>query len=69
MPMLDGLDTTEKMRKAGIVTPIIALTANVVAGMKTKCLESGMNEYLVKPISLPRLIDLINRYCIENIEK
>ena len=68
MPILDGLDTTEKMRKAGIVTPIIALTANVVAGMKTKCLESGMNEYVVKPISLPRLIDLINRYCIEKIE-
>ena len=64
MPRLDGLSATEQMRKAGITTPVIALTANVATGIKGRCLEVGMNEYIVKPVSIERLQELLVRYAV-----
>lgn len=51
MPIMDGYVATEKIRKLGFVTlPIIAMTANVLESDKQKCFESGMNDYIQKPI-------------------
>jgi len=60
MPMMDGYETTKQIRagKAGECyqnIPIIAMTANAMKGDKEKCLNSGMNDYLPKPINSEEL--------------
>jgi PAS domain S-box-containing protein len=52
MPIMDGVSATIEIRKnpAWHNVPIIAMTANALSQDKDKCLDAGMNDYLVKPI-------------------
>lgn len=61
MPEMDGYEASRQIRagKAGKLNqniPIIALTANAMIDDKKKCLESGMNDYLAKPLEADLLI-------------
>ena len=62
MPRLDGLSATrlireqEKAAGTGRHSVIIAMTAHALAGDKERCLESGMDGYLAKPIERAQLI-------------
>lgn len=64
MPGMSGLDATREIRKlpgkAGRV-PIIALTAHALEEDHRRCLEAGMNAYLVKPFSRSALNETIAR--------
>lgn len=51
MPVLNGYQTADEIRKTNQKVPIIALTAGTIKGEKEKCLESGMNDYISKPIN------------------
>ncbi|ROR99065.1 CheY-like chemotaxis protein [Sinobacterium caligoides] len=62
MPGMDGYQATERIRREGGCSsrvPIIALTANTVAGVEEVCREAGMNGVLSKPLELTRLRDLL----------
>lgn len=52
MPIMNGYEATQEIRKSknGELIPIIALTAGTVIGEREKCLETGMNDYVSKPI-------------------
>lgn len=62
MPGMDGYETTRAIRTIDNPTgriPIIAMTANVLAGDKEKCLAAGMTDYIAKPIKLDQLRDIL----------
>jgi PAS domain S-box-containing protein len=61
MPGLDGLETTERVRKnLGLTSlPIIALTAGALVEERNRALESGMNDFLTKPIDPSKLINVL----------
>ncbi|MCL1975410.1 MAG: ATP-binding protein [Firmicutes bacterium] len=62
MPGLSGVDTTKVIRELGINIPIIALTASAIEGAKEKMLESGMNDYLWKPIIKAELQRILKKW-------
>ncbi len=63
MPKMDGLKTTEKIRKeeknTGKHIPIIALTAHAMKGDRERCLEAGMDGYASKPLNADELFAVI----------
>src|SRR2546430_6857206 len=65
MPGMDGIDTTRAIRQSeqrcGRRLPIIALTAHAMAGDRERCLDAGMDGYLVKPIHPTALLDAVER--------
>jgi len=61
MPEMDGIEAVEIIRGLGYNHPIIALTANAVAGQASLFLENGFDDYLSKPIDLRQLNRLLNR--------
>lgn len=62
MPNMNGIEATQKIRKLGIHTPIIAQTANILADDKDICLEAGCDDYIGKPINALDLIDKVASY-------
>ncbi|PUZ27018.1 PAS domain S-box-containing protein [Chitinophaga costaii] len=62
MPVMNGYDAAKHIRKdLRLQIPIIALTANALQGEREKCLQAGMNEWLVKPVNEEELISTILR--------
>jgi len=63
MPVLDGLEATkiiqEEEKKTGRHIPIIALTARAMQEDRQKCLDSGMDEYIPKPIDRYKMYEVI----------
>jgi CheY-like chemotaxis protein len=61
MPEMDGYEATRRIRQDARFArlPIIAVTAKAMADDQEKCLKAGANDYLAKPIELPKLLSLI----------
>ncbi len=62
MPVMDGTTAFKKLRESGIKTPVIALTANAIAGDKEKFLTLGFDDYLSKPIEDNAFNEILQRY-------
>jgi len=66
MPVMDGFDATRNIRayenSIGHKTPIIALTANAMKNDKQACFDSGMDDYLAKPIKIDLLTAALNKW-------
>jgi two-component system, sensor histidine kinase and response regulator len=63
MPEMDGLEATTRIRakerRTGTHVPIVAMTARALKGDREKCLASGMDRYVAKPIRAEELFDTI----------
>jgi signal transduction histidine kinase/CheY-like chemotaxis protein len=67
MPVMDGYETTQYIREweqgnGQSGTPIIALTADVLPGTEGRCKDSGMNDYLAKPVRKENLAEVLSRW-------
>jgi signal transduction histidine kinase/CheY-like chemotaxis protein len=62
MPDMDGIETTQKLLSQGCTTPIIALTANAISGMKETFLQAGFTDMLVKPIDVETMNEMLLKY-------
>jgi two-component system sensor histidine kinase/response regulator len=65
MPEMDGFEATQQIRGlhgpiAGI--PVIAMTANALAGDREKCLEAGMSDYISKPVKTQDLEAMLGKW-------
>ncbi|MEA1988069.1 MAG: response regulator [Pseudomonadota bacterium] len=69
MPNLNGIEATKKIRlwekenptiEQNI--PIVALTANAMVGDRERFVSAGMNEYLTKPVNIPKLTSILSGF-------
>ena len=69
MPGMDGYTTARKIREGEggdehQTVVIVAMTANVMAGDRERCLEAGMDDYVAKPIELSALKDVLTQWLL-----
>lgn len=62
MPIMDGVEATKRIREEGNTIPIVALTANAMKGDRERFMQSGMNDYITKPVKIDSLLELLDRY-------
>ena len=66
MPVMNGYNTTKTIRDLNRIDakeiPIIAMTANAYDKDKKKAMEAGMNGYIIKPIKIEKLYDMLLSY-------
>lgn len=65
MPEIDGEDALKEIKKEGCInhdTPVIVLTAYVMAGARERYIEKGFDDYLSKPVSGEDLEDMLIKY-------
>ena len=72
MPVMDGIAATqairEKEQERGGRTPILAMTAHASRDDEARCLASGMDAYLAKPVDLSELIAVAGKLVLERAE-
>ena len=62
LPGIDGLELTKQVKALESSIPVIAYTSYAMAGDKERCLQSGCDEYVSKPIDLDAFMETVFRY-------
>jgi two-component system sensor histidine kinase/response regulator len=64
MPVMDGLEATRALRRMERLSalPVVAMTANAMEHDRLRCIESGMNDFVVKPIDPQKLCAVLLRW-------
>lgn len=62
---MDGLTALRRLRgdERTASTPIVALTAQAMAGDRERFLEAGFDDYIPKPVNVRELVATVGRYC------
>jgi CheY-like chemotaxis protein len=70
MPEMDGYEATKKIREFDNIyaknIPIVAMTANVFKQDIDKCISSGMNDHIGKPLDFGEVIQKLRKYLLKN---
>jgi PAS domain S-box-containing protein len=61
MPIMDGYEAIAELRKAGYSGKVVALTAHTLSDEREKCLQSGFDDHIGKPVNRGILIERVNR--------
>jgi CheY-like chemotaxis protein/HPt (histidine-containing phosphotransfer) domain-containing protein len=74
MPLMDGFTMTGEIRGIETAesrrrTPIVAVTADALAGEEERCKAAGMDDYLAKPVGLDSLRHVLKRWLPDEVEK
>ncbi len=70
MPLMDGLSCTRIIREQNLIDPsipIIALSADVIKGIKERCKQAGMNDFLSKPFKQKLLVEMLNKWLMSSL--
>jgi CheY-like chemotaxis protein/HPt (histidine-containing phosphotransfer) domain-containing protein len=62
MPNMGGYEATKALRKEGLKTPIVALTAYAMKGDDENCFAAGCDDYISKPIENDKLLQILNKH-------
>ena len=62
MPKMDGIRATKAIRKLGIATPIVGLSADALSSDIEIARKAGMNDYITKPVTRNSLLEVLTRY-------
>ena len=66
MPVMNGYDATRNIRalqrRDTKTVPIVAMTANAFEEDKENAIKAGMDDHLAKPLDIPKLIEMLNKY-------
>lgn len=64
MPVMDGYEATRKLRvqERFKELPVLAMTANAMAGDREKVLDAGMNDHIAKPINVQKMFSIMARW-------
>ena len=68
MPVMSGEEATKAIREeeAEHHIPVIALTADAISGVREHLISCGMDDYIVKPVQIQELCEIIYKYLPEN---
>ncbi len=69
MPVMNGIEALKEMRKMGLDTPIILLTAKTQVDDKVEGLDAGADDYLTKPFNMKELLARIRVFTRKNENK
>jgi CheY-like chemotaxis protein len=62
MPVMDGYETTRRLREELPDLPVLALTANAITGDRERVLAAGMNDHIPKPINVDQMFEVMARW-------
>jgi PAS domain S-box-containing protein len=71
MPEMDGFEATREIRRQKGLNrkvPIVAMTANAMAGDREECLAAGMDDYVAKPVEMENIIEMLTRWARLRVE-